>query len=115
MVDKNKKIKVGVLNGGISLEHEVSLNSGKTIKNNLDTDKYEIADVFVSKSGQWFLDGTQISPKDLKGKIDIIFSVLHGSYGEDGEVQEILEKYKIKFVGSSAEASRVSFSKIDSK
>ena len=111
----DKKITVGVLSGGVSLEHEVSLKSGKTIKNNLDSNKYNVADIFVAKSGQWFLDGVLISSKNLKGKIDVIFSVLHGSYGEDGKVQNILEEEEIKFVGSSAKSSRLSFSKIASK
>ena len=115
MVDKSKKIKVGVLSGGISLEHEVSLNSGKIIRDNLNIDKYKIVNIFISKSGQWFLNKTQISPKELKENVDIIFSVLHGFYGEDGKVQSVLEENGIKFVGSSAKSSQVSFSKIASK
>ena len=115
MIDKLQKVRVGVLSGGVSLEHDVSLNSGRTIKNNLDPDKYEIADIFVAKDGRWFLEGEKIIPRDLKGRVDIVFSVLHGSYGEDGQVQGILEKEGINFVGSGAGPSRLSFSKIASK
>ncbi len=115
MANESKKIRVGVLSGGVSLEHEVSLNSGKTVKNNLDPGKYEVADIFVSKDGRWFLEGKEIVPQDLKGRVDIVFSVLHGSYGEDGQVQSILEKEGINFVGSATEPSRLSFSKVASK
>ena len=97
------------------MEHEVSLNSGKTVKNNLNPGKYEVADIFVAKDGQWFLEGKEITPQDLKSRVDIVFSVLHGSYGEDGQVQSVLEKERINFVGSSAKSSQLSFSKIASK
>lgn len=116
----NNKIKVGVLYGGTSLEHGVSLASAETVKNNLDQEKYEIIDVFVDKSGQWFIGqegNREILKKhgDLKNQVDVIVSVLHGSFGEDGQVQRILEDIKVKFIGSGSLSSFLSFSKIISK
>lgn len=115
------KTKVGVLYGGIFLEHEISLASARTIKKNLNKEKYEIIDLFINKSGQWFLSQgksehrEKIKPANLSNYVDIVVSVLHGSFGEDGSVQKILEDADVKFIGSNSLASFVSFSKIISK
>ncbi len=115
------KTKVGVLYGGISLEYEVSLASAKTIKDSLDTEKYEIVDLFIDKSGQWFVSNKDEGKKeisdyhDLNEYVDVVVSVLHGSFGEDGKVQRILEKADVKFIGSNSLSSFLSFSKIISK
>lgn len=86
-----KKIKLGVMFGGRSAEHEVSIRSAKNIMSALDPKKYKVIPIKISQNGKFKLE-------DLK-KVDIIFPVLHGPYGEDGSVQGMLKFLDIPFVG----------------
>ncbi len=98
-------MKVTVLYGGPSAEREVSLISGGAV---IEALKSMGHDVFAS----------DISPTDLSGldhPCDVIFPVLHGAFGESGELQEILEQRGLPFVGSSSAASRIGMNKIESK
>src|SRR5215472_6858596 len=98
-------MKVTVLYGGPSAEREVSLVSGKAVIDALRSVGHE---VFPS----------DVSPADLSGldhPADVIFPVLHGAFGESGELQEILETRKLKFVGSSSKASRLGMNKVETK
>lgn len=98
-------MNVTVLYGGPSAEREVSLVSGKAVIDALRSMNHE---VFPS----------DISPTDLGGldkPADVIFPVLHGTFGESGELQEILEKRKLTFVGSGSRASRIGMNKVASK
>ena len=105
----NGKIRIVVLMGGPSAEHEVSLNSGEMVMNNLDPAKYEATAVVVGKDGKW-----PISFKKLREDFDIAFVAMHGEYGEDGTLQAILEKEKIPFTGSDSRASRLGMDKVES-
>ena len=101
-----EKIKVGVIFGGQSTEHDVSVVSGSSVIKNLNKEKYEIYPIYISKNGEWFhyikpVQDIEIfeigeQPKELEKisnefetlkKQDIIFPVLHGLYGEDGTIQ----------------------------
>jgi D-alanine-D-alanine ligase len=98
-------MKVTVLYGGPSAEREVSLVSGRAVIEALQSVGH---DVFAS----------DVSPTDLSGldrPADVIFPVLHGAFGESGELQEILEARGIPFVGSSSKASRLGMNKVDTK
>jgi D-alanine-D-alanine ligase len=98
-------MKVTVLFGGPSAEREVSLVSGRAV---IDALRAMGHDVFAS----------DVSPTDLSGldhPADVIFPVLHGAFGESGELQEILESRRLPFVGSSAEASRLGMDKVKTK
>jgi D-alanine-D-alanine ligase len=98
-------MKVTVLSGGPSAEREVSLVSGKAVIDGLRSMGHE---VFAS----------DISPADLSGldhPADVIFPVLHGQFGESGELQEILEQRGIPFVGSGSKASRLGMDKVATK
>jgi D-alanine-D-alanine ligase len=98
-------MKITVLYGGPSAEREVSLVSGKAVIDGLKSMGHE---VFAS----------DISPDDLAGldtPAEVIFPVLHGHFGESGELQEILEKRKLKFVGSGSRASRLGMNKVETK
>jgi len=97
------KLKIGVLFGGKSAEHEVSLNSAKNIISALDKNKYEIIPIKINKNGEFnFLK--------LKN-FDVIFPVLHGPYGEDGSMQGFLKLLDIPFVGASVLGSAVGMDK----
>lgn len=110
------KLKVAVVKGGPSKEHEVSLNSAASVLENLDKQKYEAIDVFVSKQGKWnFGEHKDLSDDEaiqiLKDFCDVIFLAVHGTYGEDGVLQAKLENAGVKFTGSGSKASALAFDK----
>lgn len=141
-----KKIRVGILFGGKSAEHEISLLSAKSVINAIDKNKYDVVLIGINKSGEWFLhenlerclmhaddakliqlnitqEHVALVPKEtgnplvsLKGEylnepLDVVFPVLHGTYGEDGTVQGLLKLANIPFVGASVLASAVAMDK----
>jgi D-alanine--D-alanine ligase len=106
--------KVGVLRGGPSSEYEVSLKTGKTVIDNL-SDRHEVFDIFISKDGVWHHLGAPITPEDVFKKVDVIFNALHGTYGEDGTVQKLLDTFSVPYTGSTALASAVGMNKVLSK
>lgn len=106
------KIKVGVLRGGPGAEYEISLLTGENVLKHLPREKYETHDVLLSKDGVWHFDGFPKSPERIFRKVDIIFNALHGEYGEDGKVQQILEAHSIPYTGSGILASALGMNKI---
>ena len=109
------KINVGVLSGGLSLEYDVSKTSAKHVVQHLANDKYEVFDIIIDKKGLFFYNNREITLTTLCSKIDIAILALHGFWGEDGQVQELLDKNNIPYVGSDALSSKNSFSKIITK
>ena len=144
-----KKIRVGIVFGGRSGEHEVSLASATSIMANLDSEKYEAIPIGITKEGSWLL-GTQ--PQQLlaaeqsanqtsgleastavtltgdprlhrlipieqgedlgnQGALDVIFPVLHGTYGEDGTLQGLLEMANVPYVGCGVLGSALGMDK----
>ncbi len=97
------KLKIGVLFGGKSAEHDVSVVSAKNIIGALDKSKYQIYPIKVHRDGSFDL-------KSLK-KVDFVFPVLHGPYGEDGSMQGLLKILKKPFVGPSVLGSAVGMDK----
>lgn len=102
---------VGVLRGGPSSEYEVSLKSGASVLSALDQEKYEPLDLFVSREGQWHLHGVPVLPERALSQADVVFNVIHGEYGEDGRLHEILDAFNIPYTGSSAAVSKLAFDK----
>ena len=100
-----------MLRGGPSLEHEVSLKTGETVLRNLP-EKYSVKDIFISKEGEWHLDGKPAHHERIFRKIDVIFNALHGEYGEDGKVQQLLEAFGVPYTGSGVMASALGMNKI---
>ena len=101
------KLRVAVVYGGRTGEHEVSINSAKAIMQRMDPAKYEIIEYFIGKEGKW-------SPRPIlpepgaQPEIDVVFPVLHGTFGEDGTVQGLLELADLPYVGAGVLASAVS-------
>jgi D-alanine-D-alanine ligase len=95
------KIRVGVLRGGPSAEHEISLLTGANVLKNLPPEKYRGFDVLISKKGKW----------PNFPKVDVVFNALHGEYGEDGQVQALLEEKRLAYTGSGVEASALAMNK----
>ncbi len=114
----NLLLRVGVLRGGPSAEAEVSLNSGSAVIQAINDNfshKYQVHDIFVDRSGSWYIDGTPISISGLHSRVDVVLNALHGTYGEDGKVQSLLEWHNIPFTGTGSVGSAVGMNKIMTK
>jgi len=109
-----QRIKVAVLRGGPSNEYEVSLKTGKSVLNNLP-DKYIPTDVLIDKKGIWHVDGVPTIPARIFQANDIVFNAMHGEYGEDGKVQQLLDQFGVKYTGSKALGSALGMNKILAK
>jgi D-alanine-D-alanine ligase len=102
---------VGVLRGGPSSEYEVSLQSGANVLQNLDQEKYEPRDIFIDRNGEWHVHGRAMAPERALEGVNVALNILHGEYGEGGEVQNILEESRVPYSGSDAFASKIAFDK----
>ncbi len=105
------KTRVAVLRGGPSSEYDVSMVSGREVIKALEQRGYSIIDVPISKQGEWIVDGRIKSPQSILSTVDVVFIAMHGTYGEDGTVQRICERYHVPFTGSNSFASTVAFNK----
>ncbi|MBY0376182.1 MAG: D-alanine--D-alanine ligase [Bryobacteraceae bacterium] len=97
-------MRVAVIYGGRSGEHEVSLRSAEAIINALDPEKYKVIHYRIDKSGKWNPKPIQPEPGG-NPEIDVVFPVLHGTFGEDGTVQGVLEMADLPYVGPGVLAS----------
>ena len=109
-------IKLGVIYGGTSTEHDVSEMSAKSVIENLDKEKYEIHEIYINKYGKWYeiKDGEQEEIYNLLWtlkELDVIFPVLHGLGGEDGTIQGMLEMLQVPYVGCGVLASSIGMDK----
>lgn len=109
------KTVVGVLRGGPSSEYEISLLSGARVLTALDPEKYTARDIFIDRAGNWHLRGVAVPPEHALRGIDVAFNVLHGEYGESGEVQKILESLGTPYTGSDAFSSTLAYNKHTTK
>ncbi len=110
-----EKIRVGVLRGGPSEEHEVSLKTGENVLKFLPRKKYEKIDVVLKKDGRLLANKNPIKIQELNEWADVVFNALHGQFGEDGGVQQILDKIKIPYTGSGCMASALGMNKVLSR
>mgnify|MGYP003305594369 FL=1 len=109
-------IKLGVIYGGISTEHDVSIMSAKSVIENLDKEKYDIHEIYINEYGKWFENDEEIYNLVWKLKeLDVVFPVLHGLGGEDGTIQGMLEMIKVPYVGCGVLASSVGMDKVYTK
>jgi len=139
-----KKLRVAILFGGQSAEHEISLISARNIAAAMDKTKYEIVAIAIDKRGRWFIDEgarllrasqpsrvefrdgskatavlpgstatpmIRLAPRRALGKVDVVFPVLHGPFGEDGTVQGLLKLANLPFVGAGVLGSAVGMDK----
>ena len=111
---------IGIIYGGISTEHEVSIMSAKSVISNLNKEKYKIKELYINKYGKWFeiIDGKKEEIYNLiwvLKDLDIAFPVLHGIGGEDGTIQGMIEILGIPYVGCGVFASSVGMDKIYTK
>lgn len=106
---------VGVLRGGPSREHEVSLKSGSAILASLSPDRFIARDIYIDKTGAWHDRGRPTTPDRALQQIDVALIGLHGEYGEDGEVQKLLERFGIPYTGADALGSYLAMHKLLAK
>jgi D-alanine-D-alanine ligase len=136
--DNKKRLRVGILFGGRSGEHEVSLASAASVIRGLDPDKYEPVPIGISKEGHWLIGSAaqKMLPDVLKGgqrvmmtadptdaalvkldgsgggqRIDVVFPVMHGTFGEDGTIQGLLDLAGLPFVGAGVLGSAIGMDK----
>lgn len=127
---KLMKTKLGLLYGGKSAEHEVSLQTALAVIKALDLEKFDIHPIYITKEGTWvkgqqltkpaesveelaFTEKNQVSPLVLqKSEYDVIFPLLHGTNGEDGTVQGLLEILNLPYVGNGVLASSAGMDKV---
>lgn len=111
-----KKIKLGIIYGGNSTEHEVSINSAKSVCNALDKEKYDIYKIYIDKVGNWYKEDNKINNVFAYLKnLDVIFPILHGKYGEDGTIQGLFELLGVPYVGCKVTSSALGMDKIYAK
>lgn len=110
------KIKLGLIYGGVSTEHEVSISSYESIIKNIDKDKYDITSFYISKDGTWFTDGKRTKDvfNSLK-EMDCVFPILHGKNGEDGSIAGMLEIIGVSYVGCKTLSSAICMDKVITK
>ena len=128
------KIKLGVIFGGMSTEHDVSVVSATSVIESLNKEKYDIYPIYIDSEGNWYkytkkvddikilelnetLDEIDLIKEPIKvlKQMDVVFPVLHGLYGEDGTIQGLLELIKVPYVGCKVLASAVSMDKAYTK
>lgn len=106
---------VGVLRGGPSREHEVSLKTGAAMLAHLDESRYIPRDIYIDRQGVWHDRGRVSSPDRILRQVDVVLNGLHGEYGEDGEVQKLLERFGVPYTGSDSFSSYLAMHKVMSK
>lgn len=138
MSNEKKRLRVGVLFGGRSGEHEVSLASAASVIRGLDPEKYEAVPIGITKEGHWLVgagaqkmlpevlrsgqrvvlpadpNASALVPLDGRGagqRVDVVFPVLHGTFGEDGTVQGLLELAGLPYVGAGVLGSAIGMDK----
>lgn len=139
----SQKINVAVLMGGRTAEHEVSLETGRVIANALDKRKYNVKPIIITKMGKWliprgyighieggdkhfqieYMQNPNIVPlstgmaldKTVEEKVDVVFVAMHGTLGEDGTVQGLLELADIPYTGSNVLSSSLAMHKMISR
>ena len=117
-----RRLRVAILSGGRSSEHEISLASARSVAAALDPERYEIAEIAIGRDGRWEL-GTGATtaetlpvpyaggPLEKLGSVDVVLPILHGPFGEDGTVQGLLELADLPYVGAGVAASAVAMDK----
>ena len=142
MSPEKKRLRIGVLFGGRSGEHEVSLASAASVIRGLDPDKYEAVPIGITKDGHWLVGtGAQkMLPEVLRGgqrvmmtadpsdallvrldgsgggqRVDVVFPVMHGTFGEDGTIQGLLDLAGLPYVGAGVLGSAIGMDKDVSK
>jgi D-alanine-D-alanine ligase len=107
-------MRVGVLGGGRSGEHEVSLASAASVRAGLEAAGHTVVGIDITRDGHWLSDGHELELAPARGLLgcDVVFPALHGPFGEDGVVQGLLECLDVPYVGSGVASSALCIDKV---
>ncbi|KXK00172.1 MAG: D-alanine--D-alanine ligase [Parcubacteria bacterium OLB19] len=103
--------RVAVLRGGPSEEYSVSMKTGRAVIDALERKNISNKDIVITKNGEWLEEGRIKTINAVLEGVDVVFLALHGGFAEDGEVQKILQNFRIPFTGSSSLSSALAFNK----
>ncbi len=106
---------VGILRGGPSREHEVSLKTGAAMLAALPEERFVARDIYIDRQGVWHDRGRASTPERILRQLDVVLLGLHGEFGEDGEVQKLLERFGVRYAGADAWGSYLAMHKLMSK
>ncbi|MCE9541737.1 ATP-grasp domain-containing protein [Candidatus Kaiserbacteria bacterium] len=106
------RVTVGVIRGGTSSEYPLSLKTGAVMMSALPSDKYEVRDILIDKSGLWHMRGIPSTPVRTLSQVDVVLNAVHGGVGEDGTLQRLLDRSGTPYAGSRAQASGIALNKI---
>ncbi len=109
------RTRVGVIRGGQSTEYDVSLKTGQTVLSHLADSNFDVRDVLIDRQGTWHLHGRPMDPIRVLDQIDVFFIALHGSYGENGELQQYLDAHSKAYTGTGPLGSALSMHKASAK
>jgi D-alanine-D-alanine ligase len=123
----SKRLRVAVIAGGRSSEHEISVESARSVIGALEPDRYDVKTIEIHRDGRWELgpgDARELgrpvaetlpvptgSPPEVLGQVDVVLPILHGPFGEDGTVQGLLELAGVPYVGAGVTASALCMDK----
>jgi D-alanine-D-alanine ligase len=123
-----ERVRVAVIAGGRSSEHEISVASARSVIDALDSDRYDVQTIEIGRDGRWELNSgstrelerpvaetlpvpSRGSPPEALGQVDVVLPILHGPFGEDGTVQGLLELAGVPYVGAGVTASALCMDK----
>jgi D-alanine-D-alanine ligase len=123
----SERLRVAVIAGGRSSEHEISVESARSVIDGLDPERYDVEAIEIHRDGRWELgpgDARELgrpvaetlpvptgSPPEVLGQVDVVLPILHGPFGEDGTVQGLLELAGVPYVGAGVTASALCMDK----
>jgi D-alanine-D-alanine ligase len=124
----SERVRVAVIAGGRSSEHEISVASARSVIEALDPDRYDVETIEIGRDGRWELNSggarelerpvaetlpvpLRGSPPEKLGEVDVVLPILHGPFGEDGTVQGLLELAGVPYVGAGVTASALCMDK----
>ncbi|MGH9474730.1 MAG: D-alanine--D-alanine ligase family protein [Terriglobales bacterium] len=107
-----KRLRVGLICGGRSSEHDISLLSARAVAGHLDPHKYAVTPIFITREGAWRMNHKLLRSVWMTlDRLDVVLPILHGPYGEDGTIQGLLEMVGVPYVGAGVLGSAVAMDK----
>lgn len=103
--------RIGILRGGISPEYHISLKTGAAVQQALADAGFEAIDMLLDKEGVLHIKGIPVDMERVQSQVDHVWNALHGTFGEDGGVQQLFDQYGISYTGSDTVSSALAFNK----
>lgn len=107
--------RIGILRGGVSPEYDLSLKTGANVQRALHEAGLEAVDMLLDKDGVLHIKGIPADLETAKESVDVVWNALHGDFGEDGQVQALLDQYDIPYTGAASDAAQLAFNKQSAK